>query len=120
MNRYAALFLAGVLVASFGQVLLKRGAMEAARADRDGRGDLGARRRMISPWVVGGYALMLAAMATSSVAYRGVPLKTGPVLESAGFVFVPCLGRLFFGDKLGPRRIAGLLLVMAGIAVSTI
>lgn len=120
MTRYHALFILAVAVAAFGQVLLKIGAMEMAHDDQDRHPCLGMLRRLFSPWVVGGYALMLASMTLNAVAYRGVPLLTGPVLESVGFVFVPCLGWLFFGDRLGVKRVSGLMLVIAGIAVSVI
>ena len=47
----------------------------------------------------------------------GVEYKNGPVIESLGNVLVPLLSFGFFKEKLTKRRIAGIVCIMAGIAV---
>ena len=111
MNRYVLLFLFAVLLSSFGQVLLKRG---AARKDEK------LWKQYANPWVLSGYALFFAALAINSVAYRGVPLKTGPVLDATGFFFVPCLSWFFFKERLTRKKVLGFFLIFTGIAVSVV
>ncbi len=107
MNSFYALFLAAVAVASFGQILLKKGAA----------GERPLWRQYANAWVLGGYLLFALSLGLNSVAYRGVPLKDGPVIESLGFVLVPVMSRLFFKERITPSRFWGFALIIAGVAL---
>lgn len=111
MNKYVLLFLFAVLLSSFGQLLLKKG---AAREEES------LWKQYANPYVISGYVLFFGALAVNAVAYRGVPLKTGPVLDAAGFFFVPCLSWFFFKETITRKKAAGFLLIFAGIAVSVL
>ncbi len=77
-------------------------------------------RQYLNPWVLFGYTLFFTALAVNSVAYRGISLKTGPILDATGFFFVPCLSFLFFKEKITKRKVAGFFLIFAGIIVSVL
>lgn len=109
MSKYHLLFLFAVAVAGFGQVALKRAAME-----KQGRSLL---RQYANGYVLLGYALMLCSMGMISVAYRGVPLKIAPALDSLGFVLVPMLSWLFFGERITRTKGLGFLLIVSGILI---
>lgn len=109
MDRHILLFLFAVLVSAFGQVFLKKGAMNHITS---------LWRQYFNPWVIFGYFLFFIALALNSVAYRGIPLKIGPVLDSTGFIFVPCLSWFFFREKLTKLKITGFFLIWVGILVS--
>ena len=68
-------------------------------------------------WVIGGYVLMVVSTLCIIFAYQGVDYKNGPVIESLGFVLVMVFGRVFFGEKLSRRKVTGMGMVLAGIAV---
>lgn len=109
MSKYHLLFLFAVAVAGFGQVALKRAAME-----EQGRSLL---RQYANGYVLLGYFLMLCSMGMVSVAYRGVPLKIAPALDSLGFVLVPMLSWLFFGERITRTKGLGFLLIVFGILI---
>ena len=95
-------------VASFAQVLLKKGAQI----------DHGSFiREYLNPHVICGYGLMFIGMILSAFGYRHVEYKNGPVMESVGFIFVVLLSRLFFGEKITAKKVAGNVLILAGIAI---
>ena len=107
MNKYYLLFLTAVTIAAFGQVALKKGAGKTSSL-------LG---QYLNIWVLGGYLLFFSSMALSSLAYRGIPLKSGPVLDSLGFVLVPLLSRVFFGEKMTASKFWGFTLILLGVVV---
>ena len=88
---YYGFLLAGVLAASFSQVLLKKGAMRTWSSFI---------REYLNPWVIGGYFLLLGSTALNICGLRGLSFLNGPVMESFGYVFVLFLSRLFFGERI--------------------
>ena len=99
--------LGSVLVASFSQLLLKKGAQNQYA---------NVIREYLNVWVVSGYALMVASTLLTILAYRGLDYKNGPIIESLGFAFVLILSRLFFGEKITKRKVLGNVLIFAGNA----
>ena len=100
--------LAAVFVSTASQMLLKRSALRESKGFLDD---------YMNPWVISGYVLMIISTLCIIFAYRGVDYKNGPVVESLGFVLVMIFGRVFFREKLSPKKILGMCLVTAGIAV---
>ena len=108
MSEYHLLFLFAVAVAGFGQVALKKAAMQPGRT---------LLRQYANGYVLLGYFLMLCSMGMISVAYRGVPFKEGPVLDSLGFIFVPIMARVFFCERITRAKGLGFLLIMIGVMI---
>lgn len=109
MNRqllFSLVFLSGVLVSSFSQVLLKKS------AERNGTRGIGA---YLNPLVVLSYSLFFAATLISLLCLRHIPLSRAPVLDAAGYVFVAVLSRVFFSERFSVRKTLGFLLILAGI-----
>lgn len=107
MSKYHVLFIAAVTIAAFGQVALKKGAIKASSFFK----------QYSNIWVLSGYLLLLLSLGMNSLAYRGVPLKIGPVLESLGFLIVPLLSRFFFKERITVSRICGFILIIIGVMV---
>ena len=108
VSRYHFLFLFAVAVAGVGQVVLKKAALEKSRS----------LLRQYANWhVILGYFLFLVSMGMASFAYRGIPLKAGPALDSLGFVLVPLLSWIFFGEKLTRAKGLGFLLIVCGVLI---
>ena len=102
------LLLAGVACASFSQVLLKKGAMRTWPSFL---------RQYLNPRVAGGYFLLLCSTALNIAGLRGLSFMNGPVMESFGYVFVLLLSRLFFGERITKRKLAGVGCILAGILI---
>ena len=108
MSKFHLLFLFAVAVAGFGQVALKKAAMQPGRT---------LLRQYANGYVLLGYFLMLSSMGIASIAYRGMPLKAGPAFDSLGFIFVPIMGRVFFLEEITRTKGLGFLLIMIGVMI---
>ena len=108
MNFYILSSLAGVTIASFSQVLLKKSSQLAWP---------GRLREYLNAYVVCGYGLMFIALLCAMYAYRGLDYTNVPLLESTGYIIVLFLSLFFFKEKISPRKALGMLIILVGIFV---
>lgn len=108
MNVYVLMALTGVVIASFSQILLKKGA---------NRPHISFIRDYLNAPVIIGYGLMFVALFGSLMAYRGLPMTSVPIIEAIGFILVPVLSRLFFKEKFTKKKIIGIIIIFAGIII---
>ena len=54
----------------------------------------------------------------SVLAYRGLPLSLGPVLEATSYLYVTFFGVTIFHEKMNCKKLLALALILAGIVVS--
>lgn len=108
-----ALWLANVVLDTAGQLAFKA----AARDPRAGDG-LGRWKHMASrPWLWLGVGCYVFEFLVWTAFLSLVPLSEGVLLGSINIVTIMLAGRLLFGEKLTGLRIAGILLVSAGVAI---
>ena len=108
-NPYILLMFAAVVVSSTSQILLKKGAQQKHAS---------LIREYLNPFVIIGYALMMATTVMNVLAYSGgVEYKNGPVIETLGFILVMVLSRIFFQEKITRRKLIGNLLILLGVVV---
>lgn len=105
---YAGINLLGVLISSVSQVLLKKSAMKSHDS---------AIREYLNPYVIFAYALFVGSTLLSVIAYRGIPLSMGPILDATGYLWVTLFGVTLFHERLGGRRTLALALIIGGIVV---
>lgn len=108
MNVYFTLYLGSVTIAAVSQVLLKKSALKEYDSFW---------REYVNPLVIGGYGLLFFSMFLTILAFRGLDYKNGPVIESAGYVLVLLLSRIFFAEKISARKLMGTFCILGGIAV---
>ena len=112
MNGVSALILlGGVFISSVSQVMLKKAAQRTYPSRI---------REYLNPWVIGAYGLFVLSTLLCVLAYRGLPLSMGPVLETTGYVFVTAFGVLLFQEKLNRKKILALGLIIGGIILSAV
>ncbi len=112
MNWISALILvAGTLISSVSQVMLKKAAMREYPSRI---------REYLNPLVITAYGLFFASTLMSVLAYRGLPLSMGPVLETTGYLFVTAFGMIFFQERLNWKKAAALALIIGGIILSAV
>lgn len=58
-----------------------------------------------------------ASSLLTTLAYRGVPLSLGPVLESTSYLYIMILSYLFLDEKITRKKILGNILIIAGILI---
>ena len=107
-NNYMLLLVLSVVVASLSQILLKKSAEKSYQS---------LLREYLNPWVAGGYFLLLSSTALNIAGLRGLSFLNGPVMESFGYVFVLFLSRLFFGERITKRKLAGVGCILAGMLI---
>ncbi len=98
--------LCGVTIAAFSQVLLKTSANV----------QYGSFLKQYLNWrVILGYVMLLISMLFSVYAYSGMDYKYGPAIESIGFVLVAVLSLVILKEKMTKRKVAGYILIVAGL-----
>ena len=106
---YHYLYLAAsVIVASFSQILLKKGAMKQYDSFI---------REYLNPWVISGYGMLFVSVFLSIMGLRRLDYLNAPVVESLGYVLVPVLSALFFKEKLTRRKLVGIGCIVAGMLI---
>lgn len=108
---YTAIFFASVIVASISQILLKKSAMK--QYDN-------WLKEYVNPYVIIGYGLLFLSMVMTIYAYKGVDLKTGPVIESTSYLYVAILSGVFLKEKISNRKKLGLLVIIVGVVISNL
>lgn len=106
--KYIILFLSAVFVSSISQIMLKK----SAAKEYDSK-----LKEYLNPWVIIAYVLFFGATLFTVTAYKYVPLSMGPILESSGYFFVTILGMIFLKEKMGKRKVIGLLLILLGTII---
>lgn len=97
-----------VIIASFSQILLKKSAKKQYDSFL---------KEYLNPYVIIGYAMMVASTILTILAYTEVAYKNGPVIESLGYILIMFLSFIFFHEKITKKKLLGNLLILAGIFV---
>lgn len=105
---YSLVLLVGVFVSAVSQVMLKKAAMKQYASKL---------REYLNPLVVFAYVLFVGTTLLSILAYRGIPLSLGPVLESTSYFYVTVFGVVIFHEKIDKQKIIALILIFTGIIV---
>ena len=91
---YACVLLLGVFVSAISQVMLKKSAMKQYDSKI---------KEYMNPLVI--------------IAYKGIPLSMGPILEATSYIYVTFFGVKIFGEKLNLRKVVAMGLIIFGIIV---
>lgn len=111
MNRltvYICIFIAGVLVSSVSQIMLKISA---------GKTYSSRLKEYLNPLVIIAYILFFGCTFISLYALKVVPLSMSPVLEASGYLFVAVLSRLFLKERISRKKAIGLGVIICGILI---
>lgn len=108
ISRFVCAMLCSVAMASVSQVLLKKSALKSYDS---------AIKEYLNRYVITGYGLLFLSMLLTVYAYSGMDYKYGPVIESFGNVLVLVLSYFIFRERIGTRKILGILCIMVGIVI---
>lgn len=104
---YALAFLA-VFVASASQILLKQSAQTEHK---------NILMKFLNWRVILSYALLLGTTVLNVFAYRGIELKTLPMIEATGIIWVTILAASLLGERPSKRAILSIVITIVGIIV---
>lgn len=105
---YMGLTLLSVFLASCTQVILKKSAMNE---------QLSGFSYFVNPATVTAYAIFFGCCVLTFYCLSHLPMITVNVLECSAYVYILFFDRFFFGKPITRRKIAGNLLIIAGIIV---
>ncbi len=108
---YSLFILFGTFISAISQVMLKKAAMKTYPSKI---------REYLNPLVLSAYLIFIVATLCSVIAYRGVPLSLGPVLEATSYIYVTIFGVKIFHEKVNRKKILALALIIAGIVVAAV
>lgn len=106
---YYVIVILSVFAAACAQMLLKQGARQNYA---------GFWRQYLNPWVISGYGIMFASMIINIYAMsKGVQVKEVSIIESLSYLFVPCMAFVLFQERIKPRKVAAIAVIIIGIII---
>ncbi len=108
MNKYVLLFLFGVLISNFAQVILKLSANQQHK-------NIAA--EYLNSKVIGAYAIFFIAAFINVIALKGIYTKEAPILEATGYIFILIMGRIFLKEKITKKKLIGNLIIIIGMII---
>lgn len=105
---FSGVFLLSVFISSVSQILLKKS------ADRVYDSKI---KEYLNPLVIVAYGMFFCSMLITMYCYRFVDVSAGPILESAGYIFVAVLGFIFLKEGFTKKKVIGMIVLLCGIAL---
>ena len=106
-----ALLLLSSLISAFSQVLLKKSALKTYPSRI---------REYLNLPVISAYAIFFLATVMTVFSYREIDVSVGALLETTGYIFIFIFDVMIFHQRITWKKVAGTLLIMAGIAVTVL
>jgi multidrug transporter EmrE-like cation transporter len=111
-----ALVLTGVLLNAAAQLLLKAGSRVIADVPFSfANGWTLAARIALNPPILGGLALYVVSVVFWILALSRVDVSIAYPMLSVGYIVTALAGWLLFSEALGAARVAGILIIIAGV-----
>lgn len=108
---YSCILLLGVFISAISQVMLKKAAMKKYDSPI---------KEYLNPLVIVAYMMFVGTTFLSILAYKGIPLSMGPILEATSYIYVTFFGVKIFKEKLNSKKVIALCLIIGGIIVYAI
>lgn len=108
---YSIIYIFGVVISSFSQILLKKSAL------KDHNSKI---REYLNTKTIIAYSMFFLATLCSMFAYKCIPLSMGPILGALEYIFIAILSYLFINEKISRRKFIGLIIVVIGIFIYSI
>lgn len=108
---YAVILLFGVFIAAISQVILKKATLKHYNS---------LLLEYLNPLVIIAYTMFVGTTFLSIIAYKGIPLSMGPVLETTSYIYITLFGVTIFKEKINLKKIIALALIIIGIIIYTI
>ncbi len=105
---YSCFLLFGVFISAISQVMLKKSALKKYDSKI---------KEYMNPLVIGAYSIFVISTFMSIIAYKGIPLSMGPILEATSYIYVTIFGVKIFKEKITKKKLFALGLIITGIVV---
>lgn len=108
---YGLIYVTGVLISAFAQVLLKKSADTKKES---------IIKEYLNAKTICSYLIFFVATLCSVFAYKYLPLSYGPILGTLEYIFVAVLSCIFLKEKIKKKKLIGLLIVLMGVFIYSI
>lgn len=108
MLPYLAIGYLSVLVSAFSQVMLKKSSQKEHKS---------ILAEYLDPVVIIAYVLFFGSTLLTMTAYKKVPLSMAPIFDCGSYLLVILFGVLFFKEKMNPKKILAIVVLLAGVVV---
>ena len=108
---YSSLILIGTFISAISQVMLKKAAVKKYDSKL---------KEYLNPLVFFAYVMFVGTTFLSILAYKGIPLSMGSVLEATSYIYVTFFGITIFKEKFNIKKGIALILIITGIVVYSI
>ena len=138
---YCVLYVSGVFISAIAQLMLKKSASKKAdnnifsfieahfprlserletsksKAAIIVNKNKGLLIEYLNPFTITAYTIFIVATFLTIFSYKEVPLSMAPILGATEYFFVAALSRVFLKEKIGFKKLVGLLVIVMGILV---
>lgn len=108
MIKYSCILLFGVFISAISQVMLKKAALKKYDS---------VIKEYLNPLVIVAYSIFVISTFLSILAYKGIPLSMGPILEATSYLYVTFFGVKIFHEKMTQKKWIALGCILVGIIV---
>lgn len=108
MIPYILVLMTGVFVSAVSQVMLKKAALKTYDSPL---------KEYLNPMVIIAYLLFFGTTFLSILAYKGIPLSMGPIIEATSYLYVTVFGVKIFHEKMNGKKYLALFLIIGGIVI---
>lgn len=108
---YSGIYILGVIISSFAQILLKK----SADIERESK-----LKEYLNFKTMFAYGIFFGATLCSVFAYKYVPLSMGPILETTQYIFIAVLSYFLLKEKISKKKLLGLITIIIGILIFSI
>lgn len=108
MLPYILVLMTGVFVSAVSQVMLKKAALKTYDSPI---------KEYLNPMVIVAYMLFFGTTFLSILAYKGIPLSMGPIIEATSYIYVTFFGVKIFHEKMNRKKYLALALIIVGIII---
>ena len=108
---YIAFFLISVFISAVSQIVLKKSASKTHESKM---------KEYLNAPVIIAYGLFFLSSLITVLAYKGVQLSMGPILEATGYIWVSILGFFVLKEKMSKKKVTGLIIIIIGIIIFNI
>lgn len=105
---YSIIYLVGVIISSFAQILLKKSTQVKQK---------NILKEYLNFKTIIAYSMFFFATFCSMFAYKYIPLLLGPILGTSEYIFIAILGYLFLKEKITKKKLLGLCIILCGILI---
>lgn len=109
--KYACVLLFGVFISAISQVMLKKAASKKYDS---------VIKEYLNPLVITAYGIFFISTFLSILAYKGIPLSMGPILEATSYLYVTFFGVKIFGERMTKKKWVALGFILVGIVIYSI